>query len=87
MEFPKNLVGYEIAIERAFRMLLGSRMDTHHLPDHDAVADAFFEKREPAEFARQWLAEEKYRLSPDDAVAEGEGEQNDPFNPQEEELF
>lgn len=85
MSFPKNLIGYEIALERAFRMLLGSDLDAHTMPDEEAVGEAFFKQQEPGEFARQWLAEEKYRL-PDEA-ASPDTEEDLSGGAQEEELF
>ena len=86
MSFPKNLVGYEIALERAFRMLLGSELDAHSMPDEEAVGEAFFKQIEPGEFARQWMADEKYRFSDDSASPDTEENQFD-GGQQEEELF
>lgn len=87
MPFPKNLVAYEIALERAFRMLLGSQVDSHDVPGPEEVGDAFFRKIEPGEFARTWLAEEKFRL-PDPDIASGESNTSSQTqNTQEEELF
>jgi hypothetical protein len=85
MSYPKNLVAYEIALERAFRMLLGGQMDSHAMPDHEAVGDAFFRKVEAGQFARQWLADEKYRFS--DTTPEPESDENHFGSDQEEELF
>ncbi|MGF1678534.1 MAG: hypothetical protein ACFCUX_04995 [Candidatus Methylacidiphilales bacterium] len=85
MSFPKNLVAYEIALERAFRMMLGSQMDTHVLPDQNSVGDAFFRQLEPGDFARQWLQEEKYRFHESPALDAGSGTVERP--PGEDELF
>ncbi len=86
MSFPKNLVGYEIALERAFRMLLGGELDAHSMPDAEAVGEAFFRQTEPGEFARQWLADEKYRFS-DEAPAAETAENHFDGTTQTEELF
>lgn len=84
MSFPQNLVAYEIALERAFRMLLGSQLDSHDMPDQEEVGDAFYRKVDPSEFARLWVSEEKYRLK---ETPPAEDDTNNPFNPQEDELF
>ncbi|MEM1158770.1 MAG: hypothetical protein AAF649_10080 [Verrucomicrobiota bacterium] len=86
MSFPKNLVGYEIALERAFRMLLGSELDAHTMPDEESVGEAFFRQIEPGDFARQWLADEKYHLSDEMPSPDTEENQFD-RGQQEEELF
>lgn len=87
MPFPKNLVAYEIALERAFRMLLGSKVDLHTLPGHEEVGDAFFRKLEPGDFARQWLADEKFRLPDPDTATNDETDTQTNQQTQEEELF
>ena len=86
MSFPKNLVGYEIALERAFRMLLGSELDAHSMPDEEAVGEAFFKQTEPGDFAQQWLAEEKYRFSGPSASPDTEENHFD-ADSSEQELF
>lgn len=86
MSFPKNLVGYEIALERAFRMLLGSELDAHSMPDAEAVGEAFFKQQEPGDFARQWLADAKYRLPEETSAPEPDEDQLN-GGQQEEELF
>ncbi|MEM6883596.1 MAG: hypothetical protein AAF571_01095 [Verrucomicrobiota bacterium] len=86
MSFPKNLVSYEIALERAFRMLLGSELDAHSMPDAEAVGEAFFKQLEPGDFAQQWLADEKYRFSDESPSPDTEENQFD-SGVQEEELF
>jgi len=86
MPFPKNLVGYEIALERAFRMLLGNELDAHSMPHGEAMGEAFFKQIEPGDFAQQWLAEEKYRLSDENPPPNTKENQFD-GGQQEEELF
>jgi len=86
MPFPKNLVTYEMALERAFRMLLGSQIDSHQMPGPEEVGDAFFRKIEAGEFARQWLAEEKFRF-PDPAIDPEKEQDTNNQHSQEEELF
>jgi hypothetical protein len=86
MPFPKNLVAYEMSLERAFRMLLGSQVDSHAMPTHEDIGDAFFKKIDPGEFARQWLAEEKYRF-PEPGPDPGDDQSTTQQSTQEEELF
>lgn len=86
MPFPKNLVSYEMALERAFRMLLGSQIDSHQMPAPEEVGDAYFKKIEAGEFARQWLADEKFRF-PDPATDPEEELDAINHHSQEEELF
>jgi len=63
--FPKTLVSYEIAADRALRILRGS--EHSQCPDisPERLADAFFEKIPPGQCATDWAHEHQFASADD----------------------
>lgn len=70
MNFPANLVQYELAVERELDRICNGRCDVEP-PQHRELNEAFFARREPHDFAVSWVAEK--RIFGGDEVASGAG--------------